>query len=330
MTAVRPLRWGILATGWIAELFTRDAQLAGLQVVAVGSRREESARRFAAEFGLSRAHGSYAELAADPEVDIIYVASPHPMHHDHTMLALEHGKHVLVEKPFTLNQGEAEQVREAARARGLLVTEAMWTRYLPHMVRIREILASGALGEVRAVFADHTSVFTTDPEHRLNALALGGGALLDLGVYPISFAWDILGPPASIKASARLGETGADTEVATVMTHRDGTLSTSMTSSRGAGPNTAHIIGTKGRIDIDRLWFTAAGFTHYDAGGEVVKQHRPAVEGRGMQFQALAAETYVAEGKLDGELMTLDDSVAIMGTLDEIRRQIGLTYPGEV
>lgn len=328
MTTAHPLRWGILATGWIAEQFTRDAQLAGLNVAAVGSRTEESAQRFAADFGLARAHGSYAELAADPEVDIIYVATPHPMHHAHTLLALDHGKHVLVEKPFTLNQQQAEQVRDAARTKGLLVTEAMWTRYLPHMVRIREILSSGALGEVRAVFADHTSVFTTDPQHRINALELGGGALLDLGVYPVSFAWDILGAPVSVKASARLGETGADTEVATVMTHGGGALSTSMTSSRGAGPNTAHIVGTKGRIDIDRLWFAAAGFTHYDAAGEVVEKHSPTVNGRGMQFQALAAEAYVAEGKFDGELMTLDDSVAIMGTLDEVRRQIGLSYQG--
>lgn len=330
MTTAHPLRWGILATGWIAEQFSRDAQLAGLNVAAVGSRTAESAQRFATDFNLARAHSSYAELAADPEVDIIYVATPHPMHYEHTMLALDHGKHVLVEKPFTLNQRQAEQVRGAAREKGLLATEAMWTRYLPHMVRIREILASGTLGEVRAVFADHTSVFTTDPQNRINALELGGGALLDLGIYPVSFAWDILGAPVSVKASARFGETGADTEVATVMTHSRGALSTSMTSSRAAGPNTAHIVGTKGRIDIDRLWFAPAGFTHYDAAGEVVEQHSPTVEGRGMQFQALAAEAYVAEENFDGELMTLDDSVAIMGTLDEIRRQIGLSYSGEL
>ena len=329
MTNTRPLRWGILATGRIAQEFTRDAQLAGLHVAAVGSRSEASAQRFAADFGLERAHGSYAELAADPEVDIIYVASPHPMHFEHTMLAVTHGKHALVEKPFMLNQGEAEQVRQAAHAKGLLVTEAMWTRYLPHMVGLREILSSGALGEVRAVFADHTNVFTTDPKHRLNNLDLGGGALLDLGVYPISFAYDILGAPVSVQASARFGETGADTDVATVMTHRSGALSTSMTSARGAGPNTAHIVGTKGRIDVDRRWFTAAGFTHYDAEANVVQRHSGAVEGRGMQFQALAAEACVAQGNLDGELMTLDDSVSIMGTLDEIRRQIGLAYPGE-
>ena len=323
------MRWGILATGWIAQQFTADARLAGLDVVAVGSRSQQSAQRFAADYSIGRAHGSYAELTGDDEVDIIYVATPHPMHYEHTMLALEQGKHVLVEKPFMLNRSEADHVRQAARAKGLLVGEAMWTRYLPHMVRIREIISSGALGEVRAVFADHTNRFTTDPKHRINALDLGGGALLDLGVYPISFMWDVLGAPVSVQASARKGATGADTEVATVMTHSTGALSTSTVSSRGAGPNTAHIVGSEGRIDIDRLWFTAAGFTHYDADGAVVERHEPAVEGRGMQFQAIAAERYVAQNRLDGDLMTVDDSVDIMGTLDEVRRQIGLAYPGE-
>lgn len=213
MTTAHPLRWGILATGWIAEQFSRDAQLAGLNVAAVGSRTAESAQRFATDFNLARAHSSYAELAADPEVDIIYVATPHPMHYEHTMLALDHGKHVLVEKPFTLNQRQAEQVRGAAREKGLLATEAMWTRYLPHMVRIREILASGTLGEVRAVFADHTSAFTTDPQHRINALELGGGALLDLGVYPVSFAHDLLGVPDTVSATGSLTPTGVDGQI---------------------------------------------------------------------------------------------------------------------
>lgn len=323
------MRWGILATGGIARLFTKDARLAGLDVAAVGSRSAQSAEAFAAEFGIPRAYGSYQELAADDEVDIVYVATPHPMHFENTMLVLEHGKHALVEKPFTINRREAEQLREAARSRGLLVSEAMWTRYLPHMVRIREIIASGGIGEVRALFADHTQLFGEDPEHRINALSLGGGALLDLGVYPVSFAWDILGAPTSVQAAGRLGSTGADTEVGAVMTHASGAVSTLLTSSRGAGPNTAHILGSAGRIDIDRIWYTSAGFTHYDPTGAVVEQYVSDVPGRGMQLQAIAAEEYVAAGRLDGELITLDDSVEIMGTLDEIRRQIGLRYPGE-
>lgn len=295
----------------------------------MGSRSQQSAQQFAAEFGIAQAHGSYQELVENDAVDIVYVATPHPMHYEPTMLAIAAGKHVLVEKPFMLNRTQAEQVREAARAKNLLVTEAMWTRYLPHMVRIRQLIASGAIGEVRALFADHAQSFGSDPTHRINALELGGGALLDLGVYPVSFAWDVLGAPTSVQASGRLGDTGADTEVGVVMTHASGAISTCLSSSRAAGSNTAHILGSRGRIDIHRLWFTSAGFTQYDAAGAVVERYTPEAAGHGMQFQAIAAEQYVAAGNFDGELITLDDSVEIMGTLDEVRRQIGVSYPGE-
>ena len=323
------LRWGILATGGIAHAFTRDLRMAGRTIAAVGSRRPESAERFAAEFGIPRWHGSYEELAADPDVDIVYVSTPHPLHAENAILLLEHGKHVLVEKPFTLNAAEAAAIAEVARARGLLAMEAMWSRYLPHMVRIRELVAAGALGEIRTVFADHTQQISADPSHRLNALELGGGALLDLGIYPISFAWDVLGAPATVTASARLGETGADTEVATVFTHASGALSTTVSSSRASGPNTAHIVGTEARIDIDRVWYTATSFRLTAADGTVQETFESQIEGRGMQFQALAAERLIAEGRTDSDILPLEESVAIMGTLDEVRRQIGVTYPGE-
>ncbi|WES64877.1 Gfo/Idh/MocA family oxidoreductase [Microbacter sp. GSS18] len=323
------LRWGILATGGIAHMFTRDLRTAGLDIAAVGSRREEASRAFADEFGMPRAHGSYDALVADPDVDILYVATPHPMHAENALLALDAGKHVLVEKPFTLTGAEAERIRDAARSRGLLAMEAMWTRYLPHMRRIREIVASGALGEVRAVFADHTQRISSDPAHRLNSLALGGGALLDLGVYPISFAWDILGAPETITARARLGETGADAEVATILTHAGGAVSTSLSSSRAAGPNTAHIVGTEARIDIDRVWYNATSFRLTAPDGTILEEYRSDIAGRGMQFQALAAEEAVASGRFDSAELPLDETVAIMGTLDEIRRQIGVVYPGE-
>lgn len=323
------LRWGILATGGIAHAFTSDLRTAGLTVSAVGSRRPEASREFAAQFEIPHAHGSYEELVADPDVDIVYVATPHPMHADNAVLALEAGKHVLVEKPFTLTGAEAERVREVARARGLLAMEAMWTRYLPHMVRIREIVRSGSLGEVRAVFADHTQRISSDPGHRLNALALGGGSLLDLGIYPVSFAWDILGAPVTVTARGRLGETGADNEVATIFTHADGAISTSVSTSRAVGPNTAHILGTDARIDIDRVWYTPTSFRVAAPDGTVLEQYRSDIHGRGMQYQALAAERLLAEGKTDSDLLPLDQTVAIMHVLDELRAQIGVRYPGE-
>lgn len=329
MTSQASLRWGILGPGGIARAFTSDLRTAGLDVVAVGSRRLESAQAFAADFGIPHAHGSYEELVADPDVDIVYIATPHPMHAANALLALEAGKHVLVEKPFTLTAAEAAAVRDAAAERGLLAMEAMWTRYLPHMIRIREIVASGVLGEIRALTADHTQLITSDPAHRLNALELGGGALLDLGIYPVSFAWDILGEPLSILASARLGETGADTEVATIMSHASGALSTTLSASRAAGPNTASVIGTEARIDIDRVWYSPTSFRVVAPDGRVLEEYRSEIEGRGMQYQALAAERIIAAGRSDSDELPIDESVAIMATLDEIRSLVGVRYPGE-
>lgn len=329
MTSPSSPRWGILGPGGIARAFTSDLRTAGLDVAAVGSRRRETAEAFAADFGIPHAHGSYEELVADPDVDIVYIATPHPMHAANALLALEAGKHVLVEKAFTLNAAEAAAVRDAAAERGLLAMEAMWTRYLPHMVRIRELVESGALGEIRAVTADHTQLLPSDATHRINALELGGGALLDLGIYPVSFAWDILGEPLSIAAAARIGDAGSDTEVATIMTHASGALSTSLSASRGAGPNTATIIGTEARIDIDSVWYSATSFRLVGPDGAVREVFRSDIEGRGMQYQALAAERYLADGRTDSDVLPIDESVAIMATLDEIRDLVGVRYPGE-
>lgn len=323
------LRWGILATGGIAHAFARDLQTSGRNLVAVGSRTAESADAFAAEYGIPRAHATYEALASDPEVDIIYIATPHPAHVDAATLAIQHGKHVLIEKPFTLTRDEAVVIRDLAAEARVLAMEAMWTRYLPHMIRIREIVAAGTLGDVRTVFADHTQQLPDDPAHRLNDLALGGGALLDLGVYPVSFAWDILGEPVDVRAVARLLDTGADAEVATVMTHGSGAVSTTVSSSRGAGPNTAHIVGTRARIEIDSVWYAATGFRVVAHDGTLIEEYRSEIDGRGMQFQALEAEAVVAAGRIDGDILPIAETVGIMGTLDEIRRQIGVRYPQE-
>jgi len=323
------LHWGILATGGIAHAFTSDLRTAGLEVAAVGSRRIDSARAFAAQYDIPHAHGSYEELVSDPDVDIVYIATPHPGHVENALMALDHGKHVLVEKPFTLNAAEAAAIRDRAGDTGLLAMEAMWTRYLPHMVRIREIVAAGTLGEVRVVSADHTQKLSTDPAHRLNALELGGGALLDLGIYPISFACDVLGVPERVTALARLSDAGTDAEVATIAVHRGGAVSTSVSSSRAAGMNVAQIVGTEARIEIDHVWYTPTSFRVVSSDGDVLERYTSDIEGRGMQFQALAAEHLVAAGRTDGDVLPLDETVEIMRVLDEVRRQIGVAYPSE-
>lgn len=323
------LRWGILAPGGIAHAFAKDLRTADLDLVAVGSRRPEAAQAFAAEFQIPRAHGSYEDLVADPEIDIIYVASPHSHHREHALLALNAGKHVLIEKAVTLDADEAAAIHDLARSKGLLAMEAMWTRYLPHMIRIRELVADGTLGDVRAVIADHTQSLPTDPTHRLNALELGGGALLDLGVYPVSFAWDILGPMDEIRAVGRLAETGADTEAVISSTHTAGGVSSLITSSRAAGPNIAHIVGTRARIDIDTVWYTPTSFRVTATDGTVLEEYVSEVPGRGMQFQALAAEEIIAAGRTDSDLLPFGESVAIMRALDSIRAQLGVAYPQE-
>lgn len=322
-------RWGILATGWIAELFVKDLLLTGHAVTAVGSRTQASADRFAKAFGIGTAHGSYEALVADPNVDIIYVATPHPQHAAAAKLALNAGKHVLVEKAFTINAAEAAEIVDLATAKQLVVLEAMWTRFLPHMRCIRAILAAGTIGEVRSVTADHRQKLPDDPKHRLNALELGGGALLDLGIYPISFVWDMLGRPSSIKATATFRDTGADAQVATIFHYPSGAMATTLSSSDSAGPNRASVVGTKGRIDIDRVWYAPTTFRVYDNENTVIETFDGAVEGRGMQFQAEEAERLIAGGMIAGQIMPPAQSVEIMQLLDDVRAQIGLRYPGE-
>ena len=323
------LRWGILATGGIAHAFTNDLKLNGFTVQAVGSRSQAAADAFAAEFDIPNAHASYEALAADPEVDVVYVSTPHPLHAANARLVLEAGKHVLVEKPFTLNAREAREIADLAADRGLLLLEAMWTRYLPHMVRVREIIADGTLGEVRSLIVDHTQKLSDDPAHRINALELGGGALLDLGIYPVSFSWDLFGAPLTMQSTATFKDTGADAQVATIFGYDGGRVASMLSASHTLGPNTAAVLGTGARLEIDPVWYTPTSFRVVGADGSVLEEFRSEVTGRGMHFQAAAVERLVAEGNLRGDLLTIDDSVAIMGTLDAIREEIGLRYPGE-
>jgi predicted dehydrogenase len=328
-TADRPLRWGILGTGWIARLFVADLQLTGLQVAAVGSRTAEVAARFAADFGIAAAHPTYEALVADEGVDIVYVATPHPRHHADARLALAAGKHVLVEKPFTINAAEARDLAEFAAARNLLVLEAMWTRWLPHMLRLRELVRDGAIGDVRSVLADHTQRLPDDPAHRINALELGGGALLDLGVYPISFASQLLGTPESIEATATFKETGADAETGIVLRCPHGRTAALYTASTTAGPNVAAVIGREGWIEVDAVWYTPTSFHLYDPSGALVESFDGRGPGRGMQFQAQEAERLVRAGRITSEVMPISETITIMETLDRVRKQIGLRYPSE-
>jgi len=216
-----------------------------------------------------------------------------------------------------------------AKRTGLVALEAMWTRFLPHMVRIREIVASGILGEIRSIVVDHTQDLPDEPTHRLNALELGGGALLDLGIYPISFAWDILGAPLAIQATARFKATGADAEIATLFRHAGDAMSLTLSASDTAGPNLATVIGSEGRIDIDAVWYYPTTFRVYDGKGKIIEEFKSTVRGRGMQYQAVEAERLIQTGRLASEILPPSDTVGIMRTLDAIRAQIGLRYASD-
>ena len=323
------LRWGIIGTGLIADLFVTDLLANDFTVTAVGSRSQASADEFAARFGIANAHPTYEALVADPEVDVVYVATPHPMHVDNATLALNAGKHVLIEKPFTLNAKDAAAIVALAEEKKLVVLEAMWARFLPHMVRLREIIAAGTLGDVRTVIADHNQNLPKDPSHRLQNPDLGGGALLDLGIYPISFAWDVLGAPTSIYATAAKTPTGVDRQTAVIFGYADGQQALVHTALDTAGPTTASVIGTDGWIAIEGTFYAPTNFTVYNAQNEVVERYESEVSNRGMQFQAAELERIVASGALAGDILPPSETVAIMASLDEIRAQIGLVYPGE-
>jgi predicted dehydrogenase len=323
------LRWGILGTGWIARQMTADLAIHGSPVNAVGSRSQSTADAFATEFGIPVAHGSYEALVADPDVDVIYVATPHSSHVTDATLALEAGKHVLLEKPYTINAAEARAVAGLARDRGLVVLEAMWTRWMPHMIRLRELIAAGTLGDVRTVLADHDQKLSQDPSHRLQNPELGGGALLDLGIYPISFAWDVLGAPSTVHAISSPTPTGVDRQTAIVFGYADGQQAVMHTALDAAGPTRASVIGVDARVEIDSVWYTPTTMRVIDPDDNVIEEFDGRSEGRGMQFQAAALERIVASGALEDDILPPSESVAIMETLDQIRAQIGLRYPSE-
>ncbi len=323
------LRWGILGTGGIAALQTSDLNDNGFTVTAVGSRTQQSADAFAATWGIPTAHPSYEALVADENVDAIYVSTPHPFHYENTLLALNAGKHVLVEKPFVMNAAQAREVVELATEKNLVVLEAMWTRYLPHMVRIRELLKAGALGELRTLISDHSQNLPKDPKHRINDPALGGGALLDLGIYPVSFSFDVFGAPTAIYASATKTATGVDAQTTMIFEYAGNQRALMVTALDARGPNTTTVTGTEGRIEIDEVWYNPTSFRHYDANNAVVEAYESTgVIGRGMQYQAWELERLVASGAIANDVLSPAESVQIMEALDEVRHLIGLKYDG--
>ncbi|KQV11737.1 MULTISPECIES: Gfo/Idh/MocA family protein [unclassified Kitasatospora] len=326
----RPTRWGILATGGIAAAFTEDLlAVPGAEVAAVASRTESSAQAFADRFGIPRAYGSWAELAADPGIDVVYVATPHAAHLAATTLMLESGKAVLCEKPFTLNARQAEQLVATARAQRSFLMEAMWMYLNPAVRRIVELVRDGAIGEVRAVHADFGFPAVADPAHRLWDLAAGGGALLDLGVYPVSFAHLLLGEPEQVKAVATLTPEGVDEHTAIVLGHAGGALSLLSCSLVAGYGQRASVHGSTGRIELPADFFQANGFVLHRDGKPAEEYVLDRGPGHGLGLEAAEVVRCLRAGLTESPLVPLDGTLAVMRTLDAVRAQIGVRYPDE-
>ena len=316
-----PLRWGLIGSGLIAGTFAKDMAVTDSgRVVAIGSRSQESADRFADEFHISNRHASYEALVADPAVDVVYVATPHPMHHANALLALDAGKPVLVEKAFTMNALEARELVDRARSKGLFLMEAMWTRFLPHIAEVRHLLASGALGDVVAVMADHGQWFAKDPAFRLFAAELGGGALLDLGVYPVSFASMVLGKPAQVAALITQAFTGVDGQTSMLFGYDGGAQAILTCTSSAKSPTRAAIVGTEARIEIDGVFYAPSSFTLIGRDGRT-DRFEPPHEGHGLHYEADEVARCLRAGLLESPLMPLEETIAIMETMDRVLAQ---------
>jgi predicted dehydrogenase len=313
-----PLRWGIISTGGIARTFVNDLQFTQSGVaVAVGSRTMESANRFGDRFGIAHRYASYEELVRDPDVDAVYVGTPHPMHFENAKLALENAKPVLVEKAFTMNSRDAIELVRIARSENLFLMEAMWTRCLPHVAAVNELIAAGEIGDIVAVEADHGQHFDFDPDSRWFSPELGGGALLDLGVYPVSFASMLLGTPSKIVKMVDLAPTGVDRQVSMIFGYENGAEAYLNTTTDAKTPTTATISGSKARIEIDGDFYAPTSFSMTTRGGES-RRFEFATQGRGLHYEAAEVARCVKEGLLESPLMPLDETISIMRTMEAV------------
>jgi predicted dehydrogenase len=322
------VRWGILSTGRIAKAFARALKdTPGAVLAGVGSRTVDTAEAFAREFG-GKAYGSYEALAAADDIDLIYIGTPHPMHAENVRMALNAGKGVLCEKPFTMNRSEAEELVALARAKNLFLMEAMWTRFMPALAEVRRIVESGEIGPVHQVNAELGFKSEAGPEHRLFNLALGGGALLDLGIYPLSIAVALLGPVAKVTAQADLGPTGVDEQTGFLLRHRDGGMSVCSCSLRARLPSELTIAGERGHVRMNTMFHHTTTVTVVRADGISRTVPTPFL-GNGYVHEVIEAQRCFKAGLIESPGMTHDDSLAMMGVMDEVRRQIGVTYAAD-
>ena len=326
--ATEKFNWGILGPGGIARAFAQDLTLlSGHTIAAVGSRSLANAEKFSANFG-GTAYGSYEELVADPSIDAIYVATPHSAHHDNVVLALNAGKPVLCEKPFAVNAKEAQAMVDAASRNSVALMEAMWARFLPHYAKVREIVESGVLGPILSIYADHGQRLADQEIARLIDPHLAGGALLDLGIYPVSFAHMILGNPSHITSKAVMTDKGVDAQTSMIFTYESGAQAVLTTTMIEQTPCRAVVAGLDGWLEIDRTFYNPAAMRVALNDGKVT-EYPNTYNGHGLREQAETFKQLVRSGKFESEILTWADTVDIMKSLDLVRAQVGLKYPFE-
>ena len=323
--AAPALGWGIIGPGRIATAFAESlAAHTRQRIVAVGSRLADTALNFARRFDGCDAVRSYEELVKRPAVDIVYVSTPHSFHHKCVMLALEAGKHVLVEKPFAINAHQAREMAQTAQQKGLFLMEAMWPRFLPAFDSVRQILSEGILGEITSVVADLGEYFRPDPAHRLFSPDLAGGALLDLGVYLVSLSSLLVGTPSRVTAVGQFTSTGVDAQVCAILENGRGALSTLFTTLAAPTPTGAFIAGTNGTLRLDSPFYVPGRITvtSLDRSIERTREFDTRTPAEGLCYEAAEAARRIAQGATESPYMPPQESVAIIETLDRIREQL--------
>ena len=361
---MKEINWGILGTGYIAQEFARGLRmLPDAKLLAVGSRKLETAQKFANQFQISRAYQSYEELVADKDIDIVYIATPNIAHKDNCILCLEAGKAILCEKPFTLNAKDARDVIELARHKKLFCMEAMWMRFIPLIPKVREMINDGVIGDIKMVTADFGLQIAVDENDRRFNPNLGGGALLDIGIYPISLAFYLLGKPSNIVSQVTLGKTQVDEQSSLIFQYANGQLATLYSSFLTNTPNEVIIMGTQGQLRIhapiyrpDQLSIqtfpalsTTTSSNSQPSWKLTLKQmalfkksyhylsrfiHKPKkivipYQGNGYQYEAAEAMNCLRTGKMESQTMSLDETLTILETMDTLRTQWGVKYPNE-
>lgn len=326
---MKPIRWGILATGHIADIVASDLKDSkDAEMIAVASRNQPNADAFGKKWSISKRYASYQALVEDPDVEVVYIATPHNLHYENMLQCLQAGKHVLCEKAFTLNARQATECIALARQNNLFLMEAMWMRFNPAIQRVREWVLDGVLGDIRLILADFCLNRGYDPLHRLYNPELGGGALLDLGIYPLSFTTYMLGSPKSIGGQAALSPDGLDVLDIYQLTYEDG-ISAALICGLGLSkPREAFIAGDKGYVKVHDPFFRPDHLTlHLE--GKKPQEFKIPYSGKGYVHEIEEVHACIRDGRIESEIMPLDETLELMSMMDKLRADWGVVYPGE-